>query len=537
MIRRLLSLAIGLTVAVLAGLWGWRTAHDTWPQLVPVAPTVPQVVDQMVDWVRGLHITHTAATTTTPDLPSIPWPLVAVTAVTAAVAVGAVRSRRQARPAKWTTTRVATGFTRAGLTPPTGIRVRHHDDATVVTATLPAGLVASQVVTKREALAAALTVPLDRLTVGMAGGHPSKVELTIADPEPVLATRAATLPDTTIWRDPVLLGRDPRGRDVTAPVYDIGQWLVGGLTGSGKTTLLRLLAAHYALDPTTVIWGADGKGSRDDWAPLRGRVARWVDVTDDDSAAAYLTLIRDTNKEVAARNSSGGRDHPGMLVILEEATAFRAALDPDMQATVDKQLTRLVQTCRSANVLVVTAAQRPSSTLMSPNVRAQSGVGICMRVRSATDAEMVLGYRPTVPLPDAPGRALVDVGNGVLTRVLVDWLTDDAWTELGQRVTPPPPTIEVRPQDATLLTVAYDAVAAAGGRMTTAEILDAIPAGLAAAPGAAMLGRELTALGWETRVEWVGGKAVRYRYADDCRNAPCEAPVMAGPSLQDQKEV
>lgn len=399
-------------------------------------------------------------------------------------------------------------------------KIRVIDETTLITLRLPNGLTVPQVAAKAEQVAGVIDVPITRLHLSKLDGRSSMLRVRIDPPDRPLKPRDVELPEVTTWRDPVLVGRDMRGRDITAPVYDIGQWLVGGITGSGKTTLLRLIAAHYALDPDATIWGCDGKGSTDDWGPLHHRVTRWVDVTDPDASLRYIDMLRDIGNEVAARNKAGGRDHPGMLVILEEATALRAGLDNAETTESDKLLVRIVQTCRSANVLVVTAAQRPSASLMSSNVRAQAGVGVCMRVRSMSDAEMVLGYRPEVALPEAVGRALLDVGDGTPRAVLVDHMPYGAWMDLCEQWKPqlhlvppveeePEPELEPEPEDAVfedepvsesvptvdpLLAAVWVALKASGRRMTTSELWEALPREVRTSDPV-MLGRTLTKLG------------------------------------------
>lgn len=399
-------------------------------------------------------------------------------------------------------------------------RVRQVDETTLVALRLPPGLVVSQVAAKAEHIAAALSVPPERLHLGRHRDNPGVLTARIDPPDLPLKPRVVDPPDETSWRTPVLIGRDLRGRDVTAPTYDIGQWLVGGITGSGKTTLLRLLAAHYALDPDATIWGCDGKGSRDDWGPLRHRVHRWVDVTDPDASTLYLEMLRDIAEEVTTRNRAGGRDHPGMLVILEEATALRASLDPADMKEADRHLVRIVQTCRSGNVLVVTAAQRPSATLMSTNVRAQAGVGICMNVRSMTDAEMVLGYRPEVALPDAVGRALLDVGDGKTRAVLVDHMPDQQWRDLCHQWRPVAAVPDIvddeldeEPQDEPVMDPLVSAVAhvlmAAQTPMTAGELWPRLPVEVRC-EDAMRLGQALSALGVASRKRRVAGVQGRF---------------------------
>jgi hypothetical protein len=139
-----------------------------------------------------------------------------------------------------------------------------------------------------------------------------------------------------------------------------------------------------------------------------------------------------------------------------------------------------------------------------------------MMVRSMTDAEMVLGYRPDVPLPTQPGHALVDSGAGTPTHVVVDWLADEQWRQRCADLGPTRPVPTSEPQDRDpLLDAAIAAVEAAGGQLGTGAILAALPADLAP-PDAVTLGKRLSALGWPTRTVWRDGASARVRDVADC---------------------
>jgi hypothetical protein len=233
-------------------------------------------------------------------------------------------------------------------------------------------------------------------------------------------------------------------------------------------------------------------------------------------------MLRDVFEEILRRNKLGGREHPGMLVLLEEATALRSCLEREDRNEADRLLIRIVQTCRKANVLTVIAAQRPSASLMSTDVRAQAGVNVCLQVRTKTDLEMVLGFRPEADMPMGVGRALLDVGEGEPRLICVDWLQDEQWQALASRWREPLPLAAPEPMGTVsdvdpLLWLAREAVATTPeGRMTTERILETLGEDVAGTSDPAQLGRRLSALGWPARVqERVGGQVLRFRYAQD----------------------
>lgn len=442
----------------------------------------------------------------------------------------------------WSTARLTTAFHTAQLTKPgddgqppaVALRATHAtDDATILVVKLPAGLVVSNVAGRREYVAAALGLPTDRLHIGAHEGRADMLALTVDAPPLTLSSRAPILPDATRWNDPILLGRDMRGRDVRVSTWDVPQWLIGGQSGYGKTVAFRMIIAHYAADPDAVLWGVDGKGNRDDWSTIQPRFERWVTVLDRvNGPARYLQMLEDLALEIDRRQDVEGRDYPGMLVLLDDAPQLRKRLAPDDKSRADDLLTGIVQTCRAANVLILVAAQKPSSKQMDTDQRSQSGIALCMRMENLDDARMVLGSRP----PDSSvlsfprGDGWLKSGDEPLRRVRVDFLTNQKWkqlsTELAARwvvdVVPeaiadaPAVEVEPEPQDVDpLLRAAYDVVAASPeGRMTTAEILAELPPGMA--DGVRALGKTLSDLGWRPRAkERVGKASFSFRYAVD----------------------
>lgn len=445
----------------------------------------------------------------------------------------------------WTTARITAAFHAAALTklnddgtaPTVALRSTHTtDDATLLVIKLPAGLVVSNVNGRREHVAAALGLPTDRLHFTAHEGRPDMLALTVDAAPLTLSSRAPVLPDVTRWHDPILLGRDMRGRDIRVSTWDVPQWLIGGQSGYGKTVAFRMIIAHYAADPDAVLWGVDGKGNRDDWVTIQPRFERWVTVLDRVAGPArYLQMLEDLALEIDRRQDIAGRDYPGMLVLLDDAPQLRKRLAAEDKTRADDLLTGIVQTCRAANVLILVAAQKPSSKQMDTDQRSQSGIALCMRMENLDDARMVLGARP----PDSSvlafprGDGWLKSGDEPLRRVRVDFLTNQKWkqlsVELAARHVPvvvpeaisdaPAVEVEPTPQDVNpLLRAAYEAAVAANpeGRMTTKETLAAVPAGLAGTSDVGQFGRKLTALGWPAREpEWVNGATARYRYAAD----------------------
>lgn len=318
------------------------------------------------------------------------------------------------------------------------------DYGTTVRVRLPRGIRYSQVEAARESLAAALDQPVHLVTISQLRTDAAGVARIRVSHPYERTIRVHDVPEGETWRDPLVIGRDRRGRDVTLPTYDVGQVLVGGRTGSGKTHFLRLLASHYAADPDADLYIVDGKGSTDDWGPIRSRCKRLLFIHDDNPAQRFTDLLEHVQAVVTDRNRRGGRDWPGTLVILEEFSSLLASLDPLEKKETERAVTRLVQTCRSANVMVVIAAQRPSASTMDTNTRAQAAVSVALAMKSPTDITMVLGHTPQMELPDEPGEAILVVPGKDDVFIDLDTIPDGDWEDLCATWTPPPVPSEPR---------------------------------------------------------------------------------------------
>jgi len=343
------------------------------------------------------------------------------------------------------------------------------------------------------------------------------------------------LPTTTCWRDPIMLGKDMAGEPVLVGTWNVPQWLIGGTSGSGKTVAMRMILAHYALDPTAILWGVDGKGNRDDWAGMRPRFDRWVSATDRlNGPRQYLEMLEDLGRLIDERQDIAGRDYPGMLVLMDDAPQLRRRLAKPDKARADDLLTGIVQTCRAVNVMVLTTTQKPSHKQIDTDQRSQAGIALCMQMDSLDDARMVLGVRPeddavlTLPI----GQGLLKAERGKPRRIAVHHLTDAMWAQLGQRFAAelPQDVPAIEPQGVVVetidpLVVAVHRIVAdhPQRRMTTEAILAAQPS---LASSVAHLGRALTAAGWPARAVWVDGATAKFRFADDAPlRQPSEASV------------
>lgn len=94
-------------------------------------------------------------------------------------------------------------------------------------------------------------------------------------------------------------------------------------------------------------------------------------------------------------------DMPFIVCVVDEL----AELQDD---TAQELLNRLLRLSRACGISIVAATQRPSTTVLSGDSRAQLSSRLCFRVADELNSRMVLGEtcNRAAYLPTAPGRAI-----------------------------------------------------------------------------------------------------------------------------------
>lgn len=301
---------------------------------------------------------------------------------------------------------------------------------------LPQGITASECESKADTLIHAFNVkgvPRGRWRVEM-DGEVALLKVTILAPLPDLSTpRPPQYRYGTVkWSDPILAGRDhTTGCDYYVPTYDKPGHLLGGQSGFGKTIGLRLIAAHYACDPATLLWGFDGKDTPG-WLLMSHRFARWVHHDTDETVTAgrlldMLTDARQVMLDRFAAMRSGAvarRDLPGMLILLEELGDGLRNLSSADKATAEQRIMSLLAKCREANMTVLGVSQKPSGRQMDTDMRDLFGPRWSWNQPTRAAAVMVLDE----PVPDdatslPPGQAYIRHGKQT-AKVVVDYFSD-----------------------------------------------------------------------------------------------------------------
>src|SRR5699024_5746788 len=224
------------------------------------------------------------------------------------------------------------------------------------------------------------------------------------------------------WDDPGV--RAPLGASAHGPVWlDLAEHgphaLVAGTTGSGKSELLLawiLGLAHRASPADTQFVLFDYKGGAT-FTPLR-TLAHVVGVlTDLDESATARALaslqaeLRARERALAAvgahdraeqRRRSSGADRLGRLLVVVDEFRVMADTHPEQLDA----LVRLAAQGRSLGIHLVLATQRPGGAI-TPDMRANLTVRLCLRVLEETDSLDMLGDSSAARLPRLPGRAVL----------------------------------------------------------------------------------------------------------------------------------
>ena len=196
--------------------------------------------------------------------------------------------------------------------------------------------------------------------------------------------------------------------------------LVAGTTGSGKSELLQTLVASLALhhppDRCSFLL-VDYKGGAAFGAA--GTLPHTVGVLTDLDHQSTARALRSLAAELTRRERLLAEHRVRDLVDLPAGVqAARLVIVVDEFATLAEELPGFVtglvgiaQRGRSLGVHLVLATQRPAG-VVSPEIRANCSLRICLRTTDESDARDVLGSTlPASLAPDRPGRAYLRRGS------------------------------------------------------------------------------------------------------------------------------
>ncbi len=274
-------------------------------------------------------------------------------------------------------------------------------------------------------VAAALTRDLAPQSTPATGGEglPSSVRLLDLLPRDALASGSG--PGTAGWsrrRDALVaaLGRSAEGVVAVDLCRDGPHALVAGTTGAGKSELLQTLIAGLALAHppdrcSFLLVDYKGGAAFAEAADLPHTVGVVTDLDARTTARALRSLGAELARRETVLAAAGVADVAGLpedadlarLVIVVDEFAGLAEELPDFVPG----LVAIAQRGRSLGVHLVLATQRPAG-VVSPEIRANCSLRLCLRTTDESDSRDVLGTAVAAHLPvHHPGRAYLRVGS------------------------------------------------------------------------------------------------------------------------------
>ncbi len=275
---------------------------------------------------------------------------------------------------------------------------------------LPRGVLARQVMERREDLSSAMRLPVDQIWPEIGPDHKGQLDLWVGllpsskmgQPTWSLTKRNA---QTSVF-EPAPFATDARQRVVSATLFETN-YLIAGQPGSGKTYAARALATIALLDPTCELKIAEFKGVGDflDFAPF---CSTYVVGVDDEAFEAGRDIIAwalaEANRrgqrvlaakkrgeaplgkvtpELSSRPGSGL--HPVFILLDEIHELF--PVFPEAADDAERAIKRL----RALNIFFVLATQIPDKSSLPPNIVRCVTIRWALSLGGQMENDMVLG--------------------------------------------------------------------------------------------------------------------------------------------------
>jgi S-DNA-T family DNA segregation ATPase FtsK/SpoIIIE len=298
---------------------------------------------------------------------------------------------------------------------------------------LPDGIIATDVIDRRDYLAAGFQLPVAQVwPEPVKGAHPGVLAIWVGD-RPVDRMRAPKSPLLTCGKLD-FFGQLPWGHDVRMrPVaWRLGgrNSLFGGMPNTGKTVAARNVALATAFDPLVRFAMSELKGSGD-YDPLEPLCAEglYISGSDEGSKVRTLEMLRWLDDEcdrrgplIRKRAASGLNTENSLNRAIAEADEslfpLLAVLDEIQELITDPQhgkeakalLTSLVKKGRFAGIHLMLGTQRIDKESVPRGISSNISNRLCLGVTSHVETDLVLGTgaykrgaRPTAFVPPADG--------------------------------------------------------------------------------------------------------------------------------------
>jgi S-DNA-T family DNA segregation ATPase FtsK/SpoIIIE len=204
--------------------------------------------------------------------------------------------------------------------------------------------------------------------------------------------------------------------------------LIAGTTGSGKSELLQALVTSLALNHppdrcSFLLVDYKGGAAFAEAVDLPHTVGLVTDLDAQSTTRALRSLGAELTRREQVLAAHGAAD---VADLPDDVTLARLVIVVDEFATLAEELPSFVpelvgiaQRGRSLGVHLVLATQRPGG-VVSPEIRANCSLRICLRTADDGDSRDVIGIPDAARVPlDVPGRGYVRLGNGAPVAVQV----------------------------------------------------------------------------------------------------------------------
>ncbi|WP_331721768.1 hypothetical protein OG596_38810 (plasmid) [Streptomyces sp. NBC_01102] len=303
---------------------------------------------------------------------------------------------------------------------------------------LPEEVTFSQLMAKREQIAAALDVEVHWLDIQQ-DGSPSRVSFWYCTSDPFGEARTSPLVDnpeqTDVWKRGILIGFNRRGMPIYLKLRHV-MALLGGMSRTGKGMILRNLICGLGLDPRVnlrLVAGAK-PGEHRGYAPICStffgrRPERLIALLDALLREAYR---REDYLEEQGRAKLGEKDldrFPLEILIIDEYKQYASSsvripdwTDPKGERTIKaadriaEQLEELAAFAAALNITVLVSTQDPDANTIPRGYKSNSGARVATRTGGSVQTNAILkdgatgaGLRAHDIPESLKGGAIVDI--------------------------------------------------------------------------------------------------------------------------------
>jgi S-DNA-T family DNA segregation ATPase FtsK/SpoIIIE len=265
-------------------------------------------------------------------------------------------------------------------------------------------------------------------------GHAGQARVTVQTGEP-LAEPTGPWPWLTTRKAGRSWGGIPVGRDEAGETVFLSlaynSVLIAGLPDSGKSVALQQIVAGVAGDPSARLYLIDGK--RAELSPWKRHAASFA-VDGADAVAVLEELRTEMGARYAWMEAQDGikrkvvpaDDKPLLVCVVDELAAYTGPSSPVRDAF-DGLLQDLILRGRAAGVVLVLATQKPTSDVISTQVRDNVSLRWALRVSTDKASAAIVGdYEPEAQkLPKVPGIGYLCNESGGYRKLRTFYLTDE----------------------------------------------------------------------------------------------------------------